>query len=95
MLDDLRIADPKAVEFQLASRSLDDGRTAIVLHLYRGEHRASTSTVSVVLPSAARMMMLLSRAHLSNLGFSEHKLRLPRAANLWSVSGAGVHCPAE
>ena len=95
MLDGLAIADANEVEFQLASCSLDDGRTAIVLHLYRGERRASTCTVSTVTASAARMMLLLSRVHLSNLGCVEHKPRLPRAANLRIPPGGGAPCPAE
>lgn len=93
MLDEMTIADPSDVEFQLASRTLDDGRTAIVLHLYRGEKRAATCTVSTVKASAARMMLLLSRLHLSNLGCTEHRPRLPRAANL--SLPAETLCPAE
>ena len=82
MLDSFINTAAEDVRFLLTSRPLDDGRTAIVLHLYRDERPAKTTTVSTVRQSTARMMLLLLRMHLFKLGLGEHAPRLPRAANL-------------
>ena len=82
MFEGFTAADAEDVRFLLVCRDLTDGRTALVLHLYRDEKLASKTTISVAEDGIARMMLLLSRMHLFKLGLREHSPRLPRAAGL-------------
>lgn len=76
------------IGFLLIRRPLPDGKVAVVLHLYRDDKPALTTTVATVSASVARMVALACRLRLLERGASEHSPTLPRAATLAPVPQA-------
>ena len=68
------------VRFLVTMRPADDGRSDILLKLYRDGQLASETVVSTLKETKARMVLLMSRMQLFRLGYEEHVPVMPRVS---------------
>ena len=76
------MSDRPEITFALAPRLQTDGQVAIILHLYRGNRRASSTTLTTCARQSAPLAMQKCRSHLQKLGVVESQgfTRLPNVS---------------